>query len=318
MIQYIAPLLVAISLSFSGFCNSEAQKNSEHNIRKVVFPLAGVGTRLLPATKSVPKEMLPILDIPLLQYAIDEAVASGVEEIIFVTGTNRPVLEDYFTPNKKLNQLLEERGKNDLLEAVRKIIPPSIKLTFVEQKEPKGLGHAIWCAKDHLEGENFGVILADDLIIGETPCMKQMAEAFKPGMNAVVAAMEVPESQVQRYGIFETSHEDGRCAYASDIVEKPSPADAPSRLAAVGRYVLTPQVLAALENLEPGAGGEIQLTDAIAKTTASNNLCAYRFEGTRYDCGSKTGLLEATLELALEDEELKPVVDKVVAKRTRA
>lgn len=318
MIRFFAPLLLTLAITVSGIAKQEDQKKSaqpQHNLRKVIFPLAGMGTRLLPATKSVPKEMLPILDIPLLQYSINEAVNSGFEEIIFVTGTNRPVLEDYLSPSPKLKQFLEDKGKQDLLDTLTKIIPSSVKVTFVDQPEPKGLGHAIWCAREHVEGENFAVILADDLMLGETPCLKQMAEALQPGMNAIVAAMEVPEADISKYGIFKTSHHEGRRAYASDIVEKPSPEKAPSRLAAVGRYILTPAVLAALENLKPGAGGEIQLTDAIAATTTGNSLCAYRFEGTRYDCGSKEGLLEATLNLAVEDKSLKAVVDKFVSQR---
>lgn len=289
-----------------------------HTIRKVIFPLGGMGTRLLPATKSVPKEMLPILDIPLLQYAIDEAVNSGFKELIFVTGTNRFVLEDYLSPSPKLNQLLEEKGKQALLNKLHQIIPPSIKVTFVDQPDPKGLGHAVWCAREHLEDESFAVILTDDLIISKTPCLKQMIEALQPTMNAVVAAMEVADADVNKYGIFDTNHQDGRCSYACDIVEKPSSADAPSRLAAVGRYILTPTVLNAIESLKPGAGGEIQLTDAIAASTNDHSLCAYRFEGIRYDCGSKEGMLEATLNFALEDENLKAIVEKVVANQKAA
>lgn len=289
-----------------------------HTIRKVIFPLGGMGTRLLPATKSVPKEMLPILDIPLLQYAIDEAVNSGFEELIFVTGSNRSVLEDYLSPSPKLNQLLEEKGKQNLLEVLRQIIPTDIKTTFVDQPDPKGLGHAVWCAREHVQGENFAVILTDDLIISQTPTLKQMIDALQPTMNAVVAAMEVADTDVNKYGIFDTNHQDGRCSYACDIVEKPSPADAPSRLAAVGRYILTPAVLNAIESLKPGAGGEIQLTDAIAASTKDHRLCAYRFEGTRYDCGSKEGILEATLSFALEDENLKAIVEKVVANQKAA
>lgn len=283
------------------------------NISKVIFPLGGMGTRLLPATKSVPKEMLPILDIPLLQYAIDEAVKSGLNELIFVTGTNRGTLESYLSPSLQLNKLLEEKGKQDLLNILDKIVPSNVHVTFADQPDPKGLGHAVWCAREYIEGEKFAVILTDDLIVSDTPCLRQMIDIFQPSMNAVVAAMEVPDADVNKYGIFDTTHTEGRCSFASHIVEKPTASEAPSRLAAVGRYILTPAVLQALETQKPGAGGEIQLTDAIAASTSGNSLCAYCFEGTRYDCGSKEGLLEATLSFALGDESLKGVIEKVMA-----
>ncbi|UWQ21314.1 UTP--glucose-1-phosphate uridylyltransferase [Jannaschia sp. W003] len=263
----------------------------------VIFPVAGMGTRMLPATKVTPKELLPVYDTPLLQFAVDEAIAAGARRLVMVSHPLKPAIEEYFRPADALEASLEAKGKDDLLEAVRASrLPEGVELRIAMQPEPLGLGHAVLCGREHILGDGpVGVILPDDLILG-TPALAEMAAAFDPAtMRSLVAAQEVPRERVSSYGIFRCDPErDGRGALvpASGFVEKPTPDAAPSRLAAVGRYVLSQDVFAALESTGRGAGGEIQLTDAIDMVSS---VWAFRFSGTRYDCGSKDGMVEATL-----------------------
>ncbi|WP_299819212.1 UTP--glucose-1-phosphate uridylyltransferase [uncultured Jannaschia sp.] len=265
------------------------------SISTVVFPVAGLGTRMLPATKVTPKELLPVYDTPLLQFAIEEALAAGAKRLVFVSHPAKSAIEAYLRPDPKLEGELEAKGKDELLEAVRACsVPEGVDVVFTMQEEQLGLGHAIHCAAPHVLDGPVGVILPDDLILG-APCMREMAEAFDPErMQSLIAAQRVPADRVSSYGIFDCDDADGtaRTLAARGFVEKPAPADAPSNLAAVGRYVISPVVFDALTRTERGAGGEIQITDAIA---ATGSIHAFRFSGTRYDCGSKDGIVDATL-----------------------
>ncbi len=276
-------------------------------IRKAVFPVGGMGTRFLPATKALPKEMLPVIDKPLIQYAVEEALESGIEQIIFVTGRGKSAIEDHFDYSFELNALLLERGKTDILAEINSSVLTPGRIAYVRQQEPLGLGHAVWCARHLIGDEPFAVILADDLIQGNTPCLKQMIESYESQnlTGSMIAAMEIDGDAISSYGVFDVSRDTPDCLYARDLVEKPHPSKAPSRYAAIGRYILSPQVLKRLESLEKGAGGEIQLTDAIAKSIQGDDLCGFKFEGTRFDCGSKEGLLRATMSYAFSREDLK-------------
>lgn len=275
-------------------------------VRKVVFPVAGLGTRFLPATKANPKEMLPIVDKPLIQYAVEEAVAAGAEELIFVTSSSKRAIEDHFDRNHELESELARKGKLDLLEMVRGIVPPHVSCIYVRQPEALGLGHAVLCAKPVVAGEPFAVILADDLINGNgKPCLQQMVEVFTRQRCSVIGAEEVDPAETGNYGIIDSTPAGPRLEELLSIVEKPAPEDAPSNLAVVGRYILTPTIFPLLEQVKPGAGGEIQLTDAIAALLQQERILAYRFEGTRYDCGSKLGYLQATVDYALRRPELR-------------
>lgn len=277
-------------------------------IRTAVFPVAGLGTRFLPVTKSVPKEMLPLVDRPLIQYAIDEARAAGIEQFVFVTARGKGALEDYFDTAPELARALAERGKPELLAQLEPTAMPSGAIAYVRQQEALGLGHAVWCAR-HLVGDApFAVILPDDVITGAEPCLRQMVEAYaQVGQGAsLLAAMEVPREQIKAYGALEVAEERGRLIRATGLVEKPAPEEAPSTYAVIGRYILSPRVMRNLGALKRGAGGEIQLTDAIAEEArAGAPVYGYRFEGTRFDCGSKLGFLEATVAVALGRDELK-------------
>ena len=276
-------------------------------VRKAVFPVAGLGTRFLPATKASPKEMLTLVDRPLIQYAIDEARAAGIEECIFVTARGKSAMEDYFDAAPTLERALEEAGKDALLAEVRNSTMPSGSIAYVRQQEALGLGHAVWCARRLIGDESFAVILPDDVIDGATPCLAQMVEAYEAegATGCMVAAMDVPREKISSYGALAIAEDRGRLMRVSGLVEKPAPADAPSRTAVIGRYILTPGVLAALEERRAGAGGEIQLTDAIAAQAAAGApVWGYRFEGQRYDCGSKAGYLQATVAFALAHPEL--------------
>ena len=277
------------------------------HVRTAVFPVAGMGTRFLPATKSIPKEMLPLVDRPLIQYAIDEARAAGIKEFIFVTARGKSALEDYFDASPSLERKLREDGKEDLLAEVKNSTMPSGAIAYIRQQEALGLGHAVWCARRLVGNAPFAVILPDDVIAGKTPCLKQMVDAYNAAgaKGCMVAAMEVPHERTSSYGVIDPAEDLGTLVSARGLVEKPKPADAPSNLAVIGRYILSPQVMDTLGEKKKGAGGEIQLTDAIAaQITAGDPVYGYRFEGKRFDCGSKAGYLQATVEFALERDDL--------------
>ena len=275
-------------------------------IRKAVFPVAGLGTRFLPATKANPKEMLPVVDKPLIQYGVEEAVEAGATELIFITGRNKRSIPDHFDRAPELEMELEERGKNEMLEMVRSIIPPGVTCIYIRQMEPLGLGHAVLCAKPVVGEQPFAVILADDLIDGGSrSCMQQMVKTFNEHHASVLAVQQVARDETDKYGIVSAEEVDSRVSRVNAIVEKPKPEEAPTNLGVVGRYVLTPRIFEMLENTDRGAGGEIQLTDGIAALLREEPVMAYEFSGKRYDCGSKLGYLEATVEYALKHPDLK-------------
>lgn len=276
-------------------------------VRKAVFPVGGLGTRFLPATKAMPKEMLPVVDKPLIQYAVDEARDAGIEEFIFVTGRGKVTIEDHFDHSFELESVLKERNKVEAIETLASNMPNSGSVAYIRQREPLGLGHAVWCAKRYVGDEPFAVILADDLILSEKPCLAQMLNAREEvGGGNVLAAMEVPHAHTSRYGILEPGDDDGAKVEIKHLVEKPSPEDAPSNLAVIGRYILEPQVFDLLENQARGAGNEIQLTDALSKLLEISSFYGLRFEGTRYDCGDKVGFLQANLAFALARDDMAP------------
>lgn len=274
-------------------------------IRKAVFPVAGLGTRFLPATKTVPKEMLPIIDRPLIQYAVDEAIEAGCDTLVFVTNRYKHAVADYFDKAYELEQKLERSGKTELLELVRNVLPEGVRAVFVTQAEALGLGHAVLCAKAVIGDEPFAVVLPDDLIWNRGPgALKQMADAAQASGASMIAVQDVPHEQTASYGIVATDAFQARQGRIRAIVEKPRPEVAPSNLAVVGRYVLNPRIFSLLESTTPGAGGEIQLTDAIAALLDEEAVNAYRFQGTRFDCGTHIGLIEATIRYALDHEKL--------------
>ena len=273
-------------------------------ITKAVFPVAGLGTRFLPATKASPKEMLPVVDKPLIQYAVEEAVAAGMTEMIFVTGRGKRAIEDHFDRAVELEAELAESGRKELLKIVQNIIPRRVSCTYVRQQQALGLGHAILCAMPVVGDAPFAVVLADDLIDSATPALKQMCAVFARRGRSVIAVQNVERQETRRYGIVKTDRRSKSPHRISGIVEKPQPAAAPSTLGVVGRYILTPRVFHHLQRVRPGAGGEIQLTDAIAALVAEEDVFAYEFEGTRYDCGSKLGYLQANLHFATRHPEV--------------
>ena len=273
-------------------------------IRTAVFPVAGRGTRFLPATKASPKEMLPIVDKPLIQYAAEEALAAGARKLVFITGSSKRAIEDHFDSDHELEEALEAQGKVDLLKALKDIVPSWASCIYIRQPSPLGLGHAVWCAKPVIGDEPFFVHLADDLIDATTPCLRQMADVYAERGGSVLGVETVPHAETDKYGIVSTEERDGRVSKVKQIVEKPKPKDAPSNLAVVGRYLLSPSIFERLEKIGRGAGGEIQLTDGIAALLASESVYAYEFEGKRYDCGSKLGYLQATVEFGLKHETL--------------
>ncbi|MGO4222081.1 UTP--glucose-1-phosphate uridylyltransferase GalU [Lysobacter sp. TAF61] len=274
-------------------------------IRKAVFPVAGLGTRFLPATKTVPKEMLPIIDRPLIQYAVDEAVEAGCDTLVFVTNRYKHAVADYFDKAYELEQKLEQSGKTEQLELIRNVLPKGVRAVFVTQAEALGLGHAVLCAKPVIGDEPFAVLLPDDLIWNRGPgALAQMADAAQASGASIIAVQDVPRDQTGSYGIVATDSFKGRQGRINAIVEKPQPEVAPSTLAVVGRYVLNPRIFSLLETTTPGAGGEIQLTDAIAALLQEEAVNAYRFQGTRFDCGTHIGLIEATIRYALDHEKL--------------
>ncbi|MCE5232351.1 MAG: UTP--glucose-1-phosphate uridylyltransferase GalU [Mizugakiibacter sp.] len=283
-------------------------------LRKVVFPVAGLGTRFLPATKVVAKEMLPVLDRPLIQYAVDEAVEAGADTLVFVTNRYKHAIADYFDKAYELEAKLAEKGKDELLALVQGTLPRHVRAVFVTQPEALGLGHAVLCAKAVVGDEPFGVILPDDLIWNRGPgALKQMADLAAGRDAAVIAVEEVPREDTHKYGIVATEAEGGRAARITHMVEKPKPAEAPSNLAVVGRYVLPGRIFELLEQTRAGAGGEIQLTDAIEGLLTQQDVLAYRFEGERFDCGNKLGLVRATLHFALQDPQLAAAAREYVA-----
>jgi UTP--glucose-1-phosphate uridylyltransferase len=271
---------------------------------KAVFPVAGLGTRFLPATKSIPKEIMTLVDRPLIQYAIDEARAAGIKEFIFVTSRGKSALEDYFDDAPELEAALRKKGKTDLLEALRDTNMDSGAIAYVRQNRPQGLGHAVWCARRLIADEPFAVLLPDDVIAAEKPCLQQMVEAYAEVGGNMVAAMEVPPEKASSYGVLDVAEDMGTVVRARGMVEKPAPGTEPSNLAVIGRYILTPKVLQNLNRMRQGAGGEIQLTDAIAEEVDSGQVHGFRFRGQRYDCGSKAGFLQATVAFGLARPDL--------------
>lgn len=286
-------------------------------VRKAVLPVAGLGTRFLPVTKSVPKELLPIVDTPLVQYAINEAREAGIEEFIFVNGRGKGAIEDYFDHAHELQSLLRERGKQDEHDALTALMPGPGQTAFVRQQAPLGLGHAVWCAKSYIGDEPFAVILPDDLVVADTPCLAQMIEVYNETGGNVVAVEDVPRERTRLYGVLDIGETDGNRVEVKGLVEKPEPEVAPSTLRIFGRYILLPEVMSHLDTHETGAGGEIQLTDAMVKMIGSTPFHGLVFEGLRFDCGSKLGFIHANVALAMArpefTEDLLPLLKQIVA-----
>ncbi len=278
--------------------------DTQAKIRKAVFPVAGLGTRFLPATKAQPKEMLPVVDKPLIQYAVEEAYAAGIRQMIFINGRNKRAIPDHFDTAYELESELEAKGKDDLLALARSIVPDDMECIYIRQPKALGLGHAVYCAHSVVGNEPFAVLLADDLMVGKPPVLKQMVEQFAEWQATILAVQEVPDEHTRRYGIVAGKPVNDRLLELSHMVEKPAPEDAPSRLGVAGRYILTPGVLREIAALPRGVGGEIQLTDGIAALMRREKVFAYRYDGKRYDCGSKEGFLEANVELALSHPQL--------------
>jgi len=276
-------------------------------IRKAIFPVGGLGTRFLPATKALPKEMLPVVDKPLIQYAVEEAAAAGVEEFIFVTGRNKSAIEDHFDHSTELESALLIKGKNSALQTVQAMMKAPGSLSYVRQQEPAGLGHAVWCARNLIGSEPVAVLLADDLILGE-PALKEMCEAWNGGN--MVATMNVEAERTSSYGIVTPGEINGNLIEVTGLVEKPNPEDAPSTIAIVGRYIIQPSVFTTLSTQSKGAGGEIQLTDALSSEIGKTPFFGYQFSGTRFDCGSKLGFLQANLACAFQRDDLKEPLQK--------
>lgn len=274
-------------------------------VRKAIIPAAGLGTRFLPATKAQPKEMLPIVDKPTIQYIIEEAVASGIEEILIITGRNKKSIEDHFDKSVELEMELEKAGKQEMLDMVRRI-SDMVDIHYIRQKEPRGLGHAIHCAKTFVGDEPFAILLGDDVVYNEEkPCLKQLIDCYNEYKTSVLGVQTVPESHVSKYGIVDGKHIEGKVYKVKGLVEKPSVEEAPSNVAILGRYIVTPRIFDILENTKPGKGGEIQLTDALLELMGQEAMYAYDFKGRRYDVGDKLGFLEATVEYALRRPELR-------------
>lgn len=277
-------------------------------LRKAVLPVAGLGTRFLPATKAMAKEMLPVVDKPLIQYAVDEARAAGIEQFCLVTGRGKTSLVEHFDIAYELEATLKQRGKHKELQDLREHHLPPGAVTTVRQQEPLGLGHAIWCARAFIGDDPFAILLPDDLVLADVPCTKQLADAYAETGGCVVAVTEVPREHTSRYGILAIGHDDGRLVEVRGLVEKPKPEDAPSNLSIIGRYVLRPEVVEYLARMERGAGGEVQLTDAMAKLIGKVPFHGLRYEGRRFDCGDKVGFLEAQIAFALKRPDMAPAV----------
>lgn len=281
-------------------------------VKKAIIPAAGLGTRFLPATKAMPKEMLPIIDTPTIQYIVEEAVESGIEDIIIVTGKGKRAIEDHFDHAFELEQRLYEKGKHELLNAVQKT--SKVDIHYIRQKEPKGLGHAVWCARRFIGDEPFAVLLGDDIVSAQNPCLKQMMQQYDQLGSPIIGVQPVAEDETSRYGIIDPSEQFGRLFSVRGMVEKPPIGQAPSNLAIMGRYILTPEIFSFLEKQELGAGGEVQLTDAIQKLSELRQVYAYHFEGIRYDVGEKLGFILTTLDFALQNNELRyPLLDALSA-----
>src|SRR6266568_2296515 len=269
-------------------------------VRKAVFPVAGLGTRILPATKALPKEMLPVVDKPLIQYALEEAKAAGIEQFYFLTGRAKSAIEDQFDLAYELDATLRARGRNDLLDELAAWLPEAGEVAYTRQQRPLGLGHAVWCARHLVGDEPFAVLLVDDLMVGEPPCLKQMIDAYQTTGGNIVAVIEVPREQTRRYGVLDIVRDEGELVRAKGVVEKPEPAVAPSTLTIIGRYIIQPEIFRHLGELKPGAGGEIQLTDGLDKLIAEGQaFCGLRASARRFDCGDKLGYLEANIALGL-------------------
>jgi UTP--glucose-1-phosphate uridylyltransferase len=281
-------------------------------IRKAVFPVAGLGTRFLPATKAMPKEMLPVVDKPLIQYAVEEALASGIEQLIFVTGSGKTALENHFDCQYELEDTLRKRGKLDLLKTIESLVPVSGTIIYTRQSEPLGLGHAIWCARDIVGDEPFAVLLADDLIQSDVPVLHQMIKEFDRLRASLVAAIEVPTEETSRYGILDAEPGYNGTRLIRSMVEKPEPEDAPSNLAAIGRYVFTPRIFDFLGMQQKGAGGEIQLTDSMVNLLKEQPIFSFNFDGTRFDCGDKAGFQMANLAFSLEHPEIRDTMAEYI------
>ncbi|MGL4797172.1 MAG: UTP--glucose-1-phosphate uridylyltransferase GalU [Paraclostridium sp.] len=273
-------------------------------VKKAIIPAAGLGTRFLPATKSQPKEMLPIVDKPTLQYIIEEAINSGIEEILIITGRSKKSIEDHFDKSVELELELEQKGKKEMLEMVQQI-SNMVNIHYIRQKEPKGLGHAIHCAKSFIGNDPFAVLLGDDIVDSETPCLKQLINAYDEYKTSILGVQEVAKEDTDKYGILDCKHIEDRVYKVRDMVEKPAVEEAPSNIAILGRYIITPAIFEILENQAPGKGGEIQLTDALKTLGQHEAIYAYNFEGRRYDVGDKLGFLEATIDFALKRDNLK-------------
>lgn len=283
-------------------------------IRKAVFPVAGLGTRFLPATKAMPKEMLTLVDRPLIQHAVDEARAAGIEQFIFVTSRGKGALEDHFDSNNDLKRTLETRNKKQALEILAETEIESGQLLFTRQREPLGLGHAVWCARHLVGDEPFAILLADDVVLAKKPCLQQMIEAYNETGGNVVAVVDVPREQTNRYGILDVESDNGHLAKIRGLVEKPEPDKAPSTLSIIGRYILQPEIFAELEAKRVGTGGEIQLTDSMARLIGRQPFHGLRYEGTRYDCGDKVGFIEANAAFALAHPEMGTPVREALSK----
>ncbi len=282
-------------------------------VRKAVFPVAGLGTRFLPATKAMPKEMLPIVDKPLIQYAVEEAKAAGIEQFFFVTGRAKSAIDDHFDRAFELEATLRARGKMDLLEELHSGLPEPGQIAYTRQQMPLGLGHAVWCARALVGDEPFAVLLADDLMVCDTPCLAQLVAAYGETGGNLVAAIEVPRAHTNRYGVLDIVADDGRLVRARGVIEKPEPAVAPSTSTIVGRYIIQPEIFGHLGRGEAGSGGEIQLTDALARLIDEGQaLHGLRFEGRRFDCGDKLGFLEATVALGLQNPEFGPELRQIL------
>jgi UTP--glucose-1-phosphate uridylyltransferase len=271
-------------------------------VRKAIFPVGGLGARFLPATKAMPKEMLPIVDRPLIEYAVEEAKAAGIEQFIFVTGRGKTAIEDHFDFSYELNATLTERGRTRDLALIAGLLPPPGQVAYLRQQHPSGLGHAVWCARHLAAGEPVAVLLADDMVMADTPCLKQMVMEYNRVGGNLVAVMDVPREHTNRYGVLATGRADGRLVEVRGLVEKPKPEEAPSTLSVIGRYILQPEVFDLIADQAPGAGGEVQLTDALARMIGRGPFHGYRFEGRRFDCGDKAGFIEATIAYALKHE----------------
>jgi len=281
-------------------------------VRKAIFPVGGLGTRFLPATKSMPKEMLPVVDKPLIQYAVEEAKAAGIEQFIFVTGRGKSAIEDHFDISYELQQTLTERQRRQELEMIHAMLPKPGQVAYIRQQEPLGLGHAVWCARNLVGDEPVAILLADDLVLAEAPCLKQMVDAHVYTGGNMVAVMDVPREQTRRYGVLDVLRDDGKLAAVRGLVEKPAPDKAPSTLSIIGRYILLPEVFEYLGAAERGAGGEIQLTDAMAKMIGRHPFHGLRFEGKRFDCGDKIGFFEAQVAFALARKDLAKDVQAIL------